>query len=268
MPPSRRYTDAQVREAVANSYCLTDALRRLKLRPAGGNHTTLKKLIDRLSIPTGHFDPNWGCGRANRGTAIPLSQVLVEGSQYHRGHLKRRLFEAGLKSRYCELCGQGEEWNGRRMSLILDHINGVATDNRLENLQVVCPNCAATLDTHCGRKNRRAPRACASCGIEFQPKYEAQRYCSQACGVRHDNRDRKPRPDTRKVARPSYDQLMADLKSLSMVAVGRKYGVSDNAVRKWMRWYEYRREAPDADCHSRPGYLVKGAQNRNEEPKP
>jgi hypothetical protein len=40
------------------------------------------------------------------------------------------------------------------MSLIIDHINGVGDDNRLENLQIVCPNCAATLDTHCGRKNR------------------------------------------------------------------------------------------------------------------
>lgn len=71
------------------------------------------------------------------------------------------------------------------MSLILDHINGMATDNRPENLQIVCPNCAATLDTHCGRKGRLevAPRACDYCGGSFIPKYRKQRYCSQACGV-------------------------------------------------------------------------------------
>jgi hypothetical protein len=47
------------------------------------------------------------------------------------------------------------------MSIILDHINGVRDDHRLENLRMVCPNCAATLDTHCGRRNRieRARRA-------------------------------------------------------------------------------------------------------------
>ena len=54
------------------------------------------------------------------------------------------------------------------MSLILDHINGVADDNRLENLQIVCPNCAATLDTHCGRANRLpvGDRACLRCGAD------------------------------------------------------------------------------------------------------
>ena len=58
-------------------------------------------------------------------------------------------YKEGIKKRKCELCGQGEEWNGKHMSLILDHINGNPNDNRLENLQIVCPNCNATLPTHC-----------------------------------------------------------------------------------------------------------------------
>jgi len=53
----------------------------------------------------------------------------------------------------------------------------------------------------------------------------------------------KPHPAARKVPRPSYEQLRADVASMSMVAVGRKYGVSDNAVRKWIRGYEYRQDA-------------------------
>ena len=63
-----------------------------------------------------------------------------------------------------------------------------------------------------------------------------------ACGGTHNKPPRMPRPERRKVARPSYEQLMVDVESMSMVAVGRKYGVSDNAVRKWIRWYEYQRE--------------------------
>jgi hypothetical protein len=126
------------------------------------------------------------------------------------------------------------------MSLILDHINGVANDHRLENLRMVCPNCAATLDTHCGR-NLPRERICPGCGHAFVPHELRNRYCSRDCwgtvasrlyrGVEH--------PETRKVERPSYEQLTADLRSMSFLAVGRKYGVSDNAVRKWLRWYKF-----------------------------
>jgi uncharacterized protein YjcR len=55
----------------------------------------------------------------------------------------------------------------------------------------------------------------------------------------HSNRPRDPKPETRKVERPSREQLQADLETMSFLAVGRKYGVSDNAVRKWLRWSEY-----------------------------
>jgi uncharacterized protein YjcR len=59
-------------------------------------------------------------------------------------------------------------------------------------------------------------------------------------GYRGGNRYRgSAHPQTRKVDRPSYKQLLTDLESMSFVAVGRKYGVSDNAVRKWIRWYKH-----------------------------
>ena len=54
-----------------------------------------------------------------------------------------------------------------------------------------------------------------------------------------------PAPARRKVKRPSYDELMANVASMSFLAVGRKYGVSDNAIRKWIRWYEYERETEE-----------------------
>ena len=46
----------------------------------------------------------------------------------------------------------------------------------------------------------------------------------------------------RKVERPSYEQLLAELREMSWAAIGRKYGVSDNAVRKWVRRYEAERD--------------------------
>ena len=113
------------------------------------------------------------------------------------------------------------------MGLILDHINGVRDDNRLENLRIVCPNCAATLDTHCGRKNRleRPERQCVRCNAMFRARYPQQRYCSRACGIRYERKG-KPNPALRRVERPPYDDLVREIAASGYSAVGRRYGVS------------------------------------------
>ena len=212
----------------------------------------LKKYAQIWEISTDHFDP-WVGRRLNLARKQkPLSEVLVKGSTYGRQHVKRRLLAEGIKEPRCELCGQGEIWRGRPMAMILDHINGVRDDHRLENLRMVCPNCAATLDTHCGRRNRieRAKRKCRHCGQSFVPKYASQRYCSRSCGSRWDRSALRgmPKPEIRKAPRPPYEKLLAEIEATSYLAVGRKYGVSDNAVRKWVRFYERQREREEGNC--------------------
>ena len=248
LPPP--FSEADARAAIAQSSSWSGALRLLGYEAKGANYRTLQRWARDWGIATSHFDPNLGRRRAMQERAISLDRILVENSTYSRWQLKRRLLAAGLKQPVCELCGQGESWRGRQMSLVLDHINGVSNDHRLENLRIVCPNCAATLDTHCGR-NLPRHRICPSCEQPFAPAHIRHRYCSQKCwgtvaaglyrGTEH--------PETRKVDRPSYEQLQTDLRSMSFVAVGRRYGVSDNAVRKWLRWYERQAErdaSPDA----------------------
>src|SRR5690242_3421215 len=105
------------------------ALRLLGMRVAGGNHATLKKWAARWEISIEHFDANAVRARRTRSRKRPLAEVLVRESTYPRGKLKARLYDEGLKERRCEECGQGEIWHGKRIALILDHINGDATDN-------------------------------------------------------------------------------------------------------------------------------------------
>jgi hypothetical protein len=244
--PKLSYTEQQAREAIAGSFSWAESLRKLGLCPTGGAWRILKKYAAIWDISTDHFDPTRAIEGNLRLPARRLDEVLVENSTYSRKQVKRRLFKEGLKETQCEMCGQDENWHGRRMGMILDHINGVRNDHRLENLRIVCPNCAATLETHCGRKNRVPPvkRACRRCEKSFFPGRPEQRYCSRECGTRWD-RSRlrgRPKPGVRRVERPPYEQLLAEIKATSYLAVGRKYGVSDNAVRKWVRFYERERE--------------------------
>jgi hypothetical protein len=211
---------------------MTEVLRHFGLRPAGGNYRLLRHWLGEWGISTEHFI---GTPPPARREPIRLEEVLVEHSTYSRHTLKQRLYDAGLKDRVCELCGQNELWNGAHMSLILDHINGVADDNRVENLRIVCPNCNATLETHCGKANLRTvvDQLCERCGTVFRPKTARRRFCSRECGMRWERRGR-PRPGARKVQRPPYEVLVREVEALGWSAVGRKYGVSDNAVRKWV----------------------------------
>lgn len=62
-----------------------------------------------------------------------------------------RLVAAGLKEERCEECGL-EEWRGRVVPLALHHVNGDRDDNRIESLQLLCPNCHALTDTFAGRR--------------------------------------------------------------------------------------------------------------------
>jgi hypothetical protein len=237
------FTPQQLSAAVGASTNWSEVLRHLGLRVGGNNHRTVQRYAREWEISTNHFDPAIAKRRAALGRGVPLEEVMVEGSTYSRRMLKTRLFRAGLKPRACEMCGQGEQWQGRRMSLILDHVNGVPDDNRLENLRIVCPNCAATLETHCGRNSAPPePRECLVCAQLFVPRYPQHRYCSAACvGAANGDRTRGvPQPHRRKVERPSYEVLMAELAESSFLAVARRYGVSDNTIRKWVRWYERR----------------------------
>jgi hypothetical protein len=237
---STRYSEDEARVAIASSLSFAEALRKLGMRTGGGNWRTLKRYATEVwHIPIDHFDPFAGQRVAlarGRVKGQPLAELLVENSHCSRGNLKRRLYASGLKQRACELCGQDETWRGRQMALILDHINGIATDNRIENLQIVCPNCAATLETHCGR-NMKLVRNCEVCGGSFRSDSEHQRHCSQACGQRSPAAQ-AAQLSRRRVERPSYEELVAEVATMGWSAVGRKYGVSDNAVRKWMRAYE------------------------------
>jgi hypothetical protein len=222
------YSKENLEVIVNKSHNLREAIELMGLRAAGGNYKTINKHIKSYGIDIEHFKiyekqrlEKWSV--ENKLKVIPLENYLIENSTYSRTHLKKRLYKEGIKERNCELCGQGEMWNGNKMSLILDHINGIHNDNRLENLRIVCPNCNATLETHAGKN--------------INHKKEIKKDKSKVDKI--DGRSiRDKRLDRRKVERPSLDILLNEINEMGYSATGRKYGVSDNAIRKWIKTYK------------------------------
>ena len=141
-------------KAVAESYSLAGALRKLGLAPAGGNYECLKMAIRRFALDTSHFTGQGHLrGKTHDYRKRPLAVVLVPGKLENTGRVKRRLLAAGYKARSCESCGR-RTWQGRPIPLELHHKDGDRTNNALCNLELVCPNCHALTDNYRG-KNRK-----------------------------------------------------------------------------------------------------------------
>ena len=160
MPIQRRWTDDQLRAAVASSESYAQVIRRLGLVPAGGNYVQVQRWIRELALDTAHFTGSgWNVGLKFRPRPpAPLEDVLVAGRSTGSYKLKLRLFRGGLKRPACELCGWAVRASDGRVPVELDHINGDRTDNRIENLRILCPNCHSLQPTHRGlnKKSRRS----------------------------------------------------------------------------------------------------------------
>jgi len=205
---------------ISNTY--KDVINYLGWNVNGTNYTKIKKLIREQNLSTEHFLTASEFMRKYNSIRefLPIEEILVKNSSYqNRGSLKNRIVKDNLLDYKCVECGNKGEWMGKKISLILDHINGVNNDNRLENLRFLCPNCNATLDTHCGGnvKNKKNVK---------QPKELPKDF--------HIKKNEK----LRKVERPSYNILINEIEKLGYTGTGKKYGVSDNSIRKWVKTYE------------------------------
>lgn len=87
-------------------------------------------------------------------TKIPLDDIL-DGlhPQYKSSQLRIRLIEAEFFEAKCNRCNLAE-WQGEPIPLELEHKDGCHTNHKLENLEILCPNCHALTETYCGRNRK------------------------------------------------------------------------------------------------------------------
>lgn len=150
-------TKEEYLEAIKASKSIAQVCRVLGLKCAGGNYKTINDFIKENNVDTTHFTgKGWNVGlKFNPNPPKSLDEILVENSKYQSYKLKNKLLENGLKEHRCECCGN-TEWNGKPIPLEVHHINGDNTDNRIENIQILCPNCHAQTDNYRGRNKNMA----------------------------------------------------------------------------------------------------------------
>ena len=82
---------------------------------------------------------------------ISMHEILAGKHGYYPRHkLKKRIIKENILEYTCAECSNNT-WRGKPISLHLDHINGIPTDHRLENLRFMCPNCHSQTVTYCGK---------------------------------------------------------------------------------------------------------------------
>lgn len=130
-----------------------EILERFNLVVTSGNYRSLRKRIkdDNIDVSNIRGTPT------NREFVRKHTNetIFCKDSKVYSETAKRRLITEKLIPYQCQKCGLGDEWQGEKLVLIMDHINGDHHDNRLENLRFLCPNCNSQTETFCGRKNRR-----------------------------------------------------------------------------------------------------------------
>jgi hypothetical protein len=159
-----------------------------------------------------------------------LEDRLQKGLRTKSSKLLVDLVASGLKQNKCEECGQGPTWNGKPLTLHLDHIDGDHYNNLLENLRILCPHCHQQTPTF-GAKNAKfkpARKYFCKCGKEKTNNEVKQ---CHACYLQ----ERKNCINQTDTPWPPVEDILLWLETASFTAVGKKIGVSDNAVRKYIK---------------------------------
>lgn len=231
-------TKEDLEDIVKKSLSIADICRALGYVPIGENYKIIKTKLKLYGISISHFTgKGWNVGNRFRefGRKASSSMIFIENSQYaNRTNIKKRLVDEELLEYKCGKCGNIGIWEGNPITLQLEHKNGINDDNRVENLEFLCPNCHSQTKTFAGRnkhkkitlnnkKNKKESKVnLCKCGTPI-------RRGSKMCVKCHNESQRKCKE------RPTLEELLEIIKNIGYTNTGKIYGVSDNTVRNWVK---------------------------------
>ena len=218
------YTDEEFISLVKTSYSMSEICRKLGYSAKSGDSLArIRKRIDLLEITTDHFSE-----MNKRPQKRTEENVFIENSTADQATLRRWYLQGKYTPYKCSICGQEPIWQGKELTLILDHINGSNHDDRLENLRWVCPNCNQQLDTTNGKNRKILTKHyyCIDCGKEISGKSVRCRACHS-----------KTQIIALEEMRITREKKKKKIRLFPFTQIAKDYDVTDNAIRKWCDKY-------------------------------
>lgn len=153
----QKYTKEWLEELCSTSYSYAEVLRKAGRKQGGGTQETLKKKIQEFNIDISHFTGQGWNGHSNITTKAgssekyQLEEVFCKNSPVTQKVLRGYVERHNILDYKCVNCGCDGNWQGGKISLEIDHEDGDNTNNTIENLRYLCPNCHALTDTYRGK---------------------------------------------------------------------------------------------------------------------
>lgn len=199
----------------------SDIIKKLNYSVDEGIYKILKNLVLYHKIDLSKHNSLFRQEQLKRLHKLPQKissdSFFSKNSKRNGSNVKQRLLKEKILENKCAWCNIKDTYNNKPIVLQVDHIDGDNKNNTIENLRLLCPNCHSQTDTFSGKNTKRKEKKyCKYCKVVV--KTSCVCYLCKSFDKRKFN--------------PSKEELEKDVKSMPMTKVGKKYGVSDNAVRK------------------------------------
>ena len=151
-----KLSDEQFVELLKNSSTISEVLFKLGYSVKGNSwgFAKVKQRMSDLNLDGSIFKGKSPITKYSTLHKVNASDILKPNCKHARSVLRRYVIKNNLIPYRCAICGC-VEWQGRTLSLELDHINGINNDNRIENLRFLCPNCHSQTTTYGSRNQQR-----------------------------------------------------------------------------------------------------------------
>lgn len=216
-----QYSDEEFAKIVQESETYMQISNKLGYSSiAGDSFRAIKKRIEELHLNVSHLRKN-----SEAPTKRDVDNIFIKNSTAAQSTLRRWYIKGNYTPYICSICGMKPEWQGKPLTLILDHINGENHDDRLENLRWVCPNCNQQLPTTGYKKKTASEKKnfCIDCGVEISAKAVRCKSCNV---IYQKNRDFSS------INRADFKQA---IRTMPLAEAARKFTISTNELSTWCK---------------------------------